>query len=171
MNFFRAETMSAPLLEIPSALWPALVDHLRARSAGVEESGGFLLGHKTETGRAMTRFLPYEELQHDALRGDHVHLSAASFARLWELCRAENLSVVADVHVHGGSALQSRSDRENPMVAIPGHIAFIVPRFARGQVRLRDVLMYVYQGNHQWAAYWGSDIERRVRLTPDGDTQ
>lgn len=171
MTSFKAETMSAPLLDVPATLWVDLVTHLRTRSAGVQESGAFLLGRKGETGRVMTRFLPYEELQRDALRGDHVLLTAESFARLWDLCRQEGLSVVADVHVHGGSAVQSRSDRENPMVGIPGHIAFIVPRFARGQVRLRDVLMYVYQGNHQWTAHWGSEIERLVRLTDTGETR
>jgi proteasome lid subunit RPN8/RPN11 len=29
-----------------------------------------------------------------------VQLEAASFAKLWEVCRAEGLSVVADVHTH-----------------------------------------------------------------------
>lgn len=171
MSFFRAATMSPPLLEAPAPLWAALIEHLRQQGNGVRESGAFLLGRRTEAGRLMMRFLPYEQLQADALHGDYVALNAASFAKLWELCRAEDLAVVGDVHTHRFGAAQSRSDRENPMVALAGHIAFIVPRFARGQVRLRDICMYVYEGEHQWAAYWGSDVAARVRLTEAGGSK
>jgi len=168
MNFFRAATMSAPLLELPTALWTDLIAHLRQQGGGVRESGAFLLGHKTDTGRVVTRFLPYEQLQADALQGDYVQLEAASFAKLWEVCRAEGMSVVADVHTHPAGSGQSRSDRANPMVAVRGHIALIVPRFATGNPRPRDIGLYVYEGNHQWASYAHSDVERLLRLTEVG---
>lgn len=165
MNFFKAVTTSAPLLESSAQLWAELIEHLRLQGGGVRESGAFLLGRKTDSGRVMTHFLPYEQLQTDALHDDYVSLTAASFARLWDLCRTEGLSVVADMHTHRLGVGQSRSDRANPMVAITGHIAFIVPRFAQGKVRLQDLGMYVYEGNHKWVAYSGSDVGRLVRLT------
>lgn len=168
MNFFKAATMSAPLLEAPEQLWSALIQHLRHQGNGVRESGAFLLGHKTDRGRIVTKALPYEQLQADALHDDYVALTAASFAKLWDFCRREGLSVVADVHTHRLGAGQSRSDRANPMVALTGHIAFIVPRFAQGNVHLQDLGMYVYQGNHMWTAYSGSEVTRLVRL--NGDT-
>jgi len=156
--------MSAPLLEVSTQLWVTLIEHLRRQGKGVRESGAFLLGRKSETGRVVTHFLPYEQLQADALCNDYVSLTAASFVKLWELCRAERLSVVADVHTHRFGAGQSRSDRTNPMVAIAGHIAFIVPRFAQGQVSLQALGMYVYEGNHKWASYSGSEVGRLVRV-------
>lgn len=168
MNFFKAATMSAPLLELPAGLWTELLEHLRLQGAGVRESGAFLLGHKTEAGRVAMRFLPYEQLQADALHDDYVALSATSFARLWELCRADGFTVVADLHTHRFGAGQSRSDRANPMVAVAGHLAFIVPRFAQGTVHLQDLGMYVYEGSHRWAAYSRSDVLRLVRLTESG---
>ena len=171
MNFFKVATMPAPMLEIPVQLWTQLIEHLRVQGAGIRESGAFLLGHKTETGRVVTHYLPYEQLQSDALHDDYVSLTAASFAKLWDLCRAEKLSVVADVHTHRLGAGQSRSDRANPMVALSGHIAFIVPRFAQERVQLQDLGMYIYQGNHKWATYSGSDISRLVRLTQSGEPQ
>src|SRR4051812_35684622 len=100
MNFFKAATMSAPLLESSAQLWVDLIEHLRLQGSGVRESGAFLLGRKTDAGRVMTRFLPYEQLQVDALHDDYVALTAASFAKLWELCRADGLAVVGDVHTH-----------------------------------------------------------------------
>lgn len=169
MTFFKAATMSAPLLEAPAPLWAQLIEHLRLQGDGVRESGAFLLGRKTEVGRVMTRFLPYEQLQVDALHDDYVALTAASFAKLWELCRADGLTVVADAHTHRFGAGQSRSDRTNPMVALAGHVAFIVPRFAQGKVRPQDLGMYVYEGNHQWATFSGSEVARLLRLTDAGD--
>lgn len=165
MTFFKAATMSAPLLESPTHLWANLVEHLRLQGAGVRESGAFLLGRKTETGRLLTRYLPYEQLQVDALHDDYVSLTAASFAKLWDLCRASGLTVVGDVHTHRFGAGQSRSDRTNPMIALAGHIAIIVPRFAQGEVRLQDLEMYVYEGNHRWATFSGSGVAQLLRLT------
>lgn len=171
MSFFKAVTTSAPLLEAPVQLWADLFSHLRMQGAGVRESGAFLLGHKVEARRVVTRFLSYEHLQTDALHDDYVSLSAASFSKLWDLCRAEGLSVVADVHTHRLGPGQSRSDRANPMVAVKGHVALIVPRFAQGNIRLQDLGMYIYQGNHMWTAYSGSDVGRLLRLTENGETR
>lgn len=165
MSFFKAVTTSVPLLEVPAPLWSAMLEHLRQQGGNVQESGAFLLGSKTDTGRTVTGFLPYELLQADALHNDYVSLTAASFAKLWHLCRQEKLSVVADVHTHRFGAGQSRSDRANPMVALQGHIAFIVPRFAQGRVKLQDLGMYVYEGSHNWTTHSGSDVGRLVRLT------
>lgn len=168
MIYFKAATIPAPLLEVPAPLWGELVMHLREQGAGVRESGAFLLGNGKSSTRTISRFLPYEQLQADALRGDYVSLSAASFAKLWELCRRSGLSVVADVHTHRFGASQSQSDRTNPMVAVAGHIALIMPHFACDEVQPANVCMYVYQGNHRWTSYTGSDVEARLRLIPHG---
>ena len=168
MTFFKAATTPAPLLEVPASLWTELMAHLRAQGAGVRESGAFLLGSKTDAGRVVLRFVPYEQLQPDALSNDYVSLRADSFAKLWEVCRAAGMTVVADVHTHPFGPGQSRSDLTNPMVALKGHIALIVPRFAKGNPRPRDLGLYVYQGNHQWASYSGFDVGRLLRLTDSG---
>jgi len=148
-----------------------MMAHLRAQGGGVRESGAVLLGQKTDARRVVLRFLPYEQLQPDAFSHDYVSLKADSFAKLWEVCRAAGMTVVADVHTHPFGPGQSRSDRTNPMVALKGHIALIVPRFAKGNPRPRDVGLYVYQGNHQWASYSGSDVDRLLRLTDAGVVQ
>lgn len=160
--------MSALLLETSASLWAELLVHLRNQGAGVRESGAFLLGNKTPDSRVVTHYLPYEQLQTNALHDDYVTLTAESFASLWELCRSTGLSVVADVHTHRLGPSQSRSDRTNPMVALTGHIALIVPRFAQGKVRLQDLGFYVYQGSHCWTAHPGTDVPRIFRLHDDG---
>lgn len=168
MAFFKAATTPAPLLEVPATLWAELMAHLREQGGGVRESGAFLLGHKTAAGRTVMRFLPYEHLQHDAFINDYVSLKADTFAKLWEICRAQGMTVVADVHTHPFGPGQSASDRANPMVALKGHIALIVPRFAEGNPRLCDLGLSVYQGNHQWLSHSGSDVERLLRLIGAG---
>lgn len=160
--------MSVPLLKSSTKLWLKLIEHLRIQGASYRESGAFLLGQKTGAGRVVTSFLPYEQLQDDALHDDYVSLSAASFTKLWDICRHKGVSVVADIHTHRLGPRQSYSDRTNPMVGLSGHIAFIVPRFAQGQITLRDLGLNVYEGNHKWTSYFGSDIERLVILTRDG---
>lgn len=91
----------------------------------------------------------------------YVQLEAASFAKLWEVCRAEGLSVVADVHTHRAGPGQGRSDRTNPMMALWGHIALSVPRIATGNPRPRSPDLYVYEGNHRRAPY---PLEARPHL-------
>jgi proteasome lid subunit RPN8/RPN11 len=165
MTFFTAVTTPAPRLEAPAALWASLLQHLRMQGSGVRESGAFLLGRKDMGRRAVTAVVPYEQLQADALHDDYVSLSAESFAKLWAHCREQNLSVVADIHTHRFGAGQSRSDRANPMVAQPGHIAFIVPHFAQGSISLADLGMYIYLGNHRWISHAGAAVTRLVRLS------
>lgn len=172
MTFSKAATTSAPpLLEVPTQLWVNLVAHLRQQSGGVRESGAFLLGNEGPSTRVTTDFLPYEQLQADALHDDYVSLSATSFSTLWSLCRTRNLRVVADIHTHRFSARQSLSDRTNPMVAIPGHVALILPNFAQSASHLADANLYEYQGNHGWSSFSGSDVGRMLRLTEDGSEQ
>ena len=48
------------------------------------------------------------------------------------------LTVVADVHVHPGDSGQSNSDRAYPMISQAGHIALILPRFARKPIQHDD---------------------------------
>lgn len=158
--------MNAPRLEVAPALWTAVLAHLRQQGAGVRESGGFLLGQIHSGVRVVRGFLPYEQLQADALQADFVHLSGASFSRLWDYCATHGLEVVADVHTHRYGAGQSRSDSENPMLAIAGHVALIVPDFAQGPTGLEHLGLYVYQGAHRWARYRGAAVAQVLRFTP-----
>jgi len=157
--------MSAPLLDFSTGLWAKLLAHLRIQGQGVRESGAFLLGHKNTTERIVTGFLPYERLQPDALQEDYVSLSAASFSRLWSICAEHNLSVVADVHTHRFGPQQSRSDKANPMIALAGHVALIVPSFAQGNIEIKDIGVHVYRGNHQWQSHFGIHVPPLINLT------
>jgi hypothetical protein len=157
--------MPVHLLEISTQLWTGLIVHLRTQGRGIHESGAFLLGRATEAGRTVTAFLPYEELQADALQEDYVTLSAASFSKLWTICREHSLTVVADVHTHQFGPQQSRSDKTNPMVAIAGHVALIVPRFAQGSIHLEDIGVHVYQGSHRWTSQFGPGARQIINLT------
>lgn len=159
---------SVPLLEVSVEVWRRLLLHLQHQGGGARESGAFLLGSNSGGTRAATSFLPYEELQADALQEDYVHLSAPSFARLWDICRSRNLTVVADVHTHRFGPGQSLSDATNPMVALRGHVAIIVPNFAQGEVRPEDLGLYVYQGSHQWKAFRGREVAQHLTFASHG---
>lgn len=149
-----------PKLTIPSSLWQTLLKELYRRTGLRHESGAFLLGHSGEDGRRVVEAVYYDDLDHDAYRTGIVVIHAASFGLLWDRCRSSGLSVVADIHVHPRAAFQSRADRQNPMIAITGHLALIVPNFARPPVVLERLGLFEYRGSHRWRSLGGLQITR-----------
>ncbi len=128
---------------------------LHRRGHDRHESGAFLLGTRVD-GRPVVRdVVYYDELDPSAYDQGICILHGPAFGKLWGVCRERGLEVVADVHTHGGAAWQSDSDRTNPMVAQLGHLALIVPSFARAPVRRSTVGIYEYLGNHAWTAHGG----------------
>jgi proteasome lid subunit RPN8/RPN11 len=149
-------------LAIPPALWQELLKSLHARTRGRHESGAFLLGTKASDHRRVQHIVYYDELDPAAYRTGVCILHAKSFGPLWELCRARGLSVVADIHVHPLQAWQSEADRRNPMIAQTGHLALILPWFARPPVKLEEMGFFEYLGSHQWRDLSGRKIAQRL---------
>lgn len=147
-------------LRCPRAVWNYALDELHLRSAGHHEAGAFFLGEEEEGVRVVKAVVFYDDLDSNAYDTGVCVLHGDAFARLWAICRERRLSVVADVHLHGGSAGQSESDRTNPMVARSGHIAMIVPNFARRPVRVKSLGIWRYQGSHRWTDFSGAAADR-----------
>lgn len=154
-------------LRIPRRLWDGLVAQLHARTGGeTHESGAFLLGQVTESGRRVSDVLYFDDLHPEVHARGVVEFPAAAFRRLWAVVRQRGLQVVGDVHVHPHSARQSYMDRQNPLIAVRGHVAIILPNFARPRLRRWSVGVYVYEGDHQWQAMGGRGC-RFLRLEDD----
>lgn len=156
-----------PCLRVARPLWIEFTGELHRRTEGCHESGAFLLGRKADDGRRALSLVYYDELDARAYDSGVCILHADAFGRLWERCADLGLSVVADAHVHGRWAGQSRSDRENPMIARPGHLALILPLMARAPVRRWAVGVYEYLGDHQWRARGGRHVARVLRIGDD----
>ncbi|MEJ2435952.1 MAG: hypothetical protein P8Y53_23465 [Pseudolabrys sp.] len=156
MNFSIAAItcrLLAPRHELSCSwwLWRRLVRKLRERGRGVRESGAFLLGSKDAAGRRrIVDFALYDDVDPHALDTGIVHLDGRHFGKLWDLCRARSLTVVADVHTHLGGVRQSDSDRAHPMFARAGHLALIVPNFATPPVTPGALGIYRYGGGGRW---------------------
>jgi hypothetical protein len=119
----------------------------------VRESGAFLLGHRDGAGRCrVVYYLLYDDLDPHALNTGIVRLDGRHFGKLWDLCKARCVTVVADVHTHPGSSGQSTSDQAHPIIARAGHLALILPRLAAPPVRRLEVGIYRYLGGSQWRA-------------------
>jgi proteasome lid subunit RPN8/RPN11 len=159
-----AAVRSDPSLTISSTLWQTLLTELRRRTQGGHESGAFLLGHASKTERRVEQIVYYDDLDPNAYRTGVVVMHAASFGQLWELCRSNCLSVVADIHVHPEDAQQSLVDRNNPMIALPGHLALIVPHFARPPVLTETLGFYEYLGKHRWRDFSGRRVSCCLHL-------
>ncbi|MGD1152739.1 MAG: hypothetical protein ABR911_07700 [Syntrophales bacterium] len=116
----------------------------------MRESGAFLLGTRYGKRRRINRFVYYDDLDRNCLNTGVVVFDGNGYGGLWRLCRESNLTVVADIHTHPALPLQSHADRMHPMVAVPGHIALIVPHYALQVVSAQSIGIYEYKGAHQW---------------------
>lgn len=141
------------------ALWSEGITELRRRTEGWHESGAFLLGQRDGEVRRIVKYAYYDDLDSHALDSGIVIFDGAGYGPLWEMCRLEGLSVVADIHVHPGIARQSESDRTNPMIARKGHIALIAANFAKGGCMPRSLGVYEYEGNYEWTYRKGAEAE------------
>ena len=154
-------------LEAKAATWAALMDDLRRRGNDCRESGAFLLGQADTERREFHAWVAYDDLDIDALTAGYVRLGTPAFTKLWAICGDLNLEVVADVHTHPGNPRQSISDREHPMVSIPGHMAIIVHNIAKGVVIPSTVIVKINQGGLRWESFFGRDAENLINLIED----
>lgn len=138
-----------------------MIGELARRGNGDRESGAFLLSPR-EDGGAVTQVAYLDDLDPGSLVGS-IHLHRPAYGRLWSLCDRESLRVVGDVHTHPGADVrQSSIDRDNPMVARAGHLAIILPNFARGRIRPREIGVHEYLGELGWRSSLGRGAARLV---------
>jgi len=140
-----------PLIRIPSKSWRALLEELAERGGGHRESGAFLLGRRRGRRPKITHVAYFDDLEPASLNGA-VHLTTACYADLNRLCSRLGVEVLADIHTHPGDFIhQSTIDEENPLVAVPGHVAIIVGHFAQNGAGLGDIGCYRYDGDDGWS--------------------
>jgi hypothetical protein len=130
--------------------WNRILVELERRGHGCHEAGVFLLGCEQNGRREVRDAVFYDELDPEAYSTGVCVLYGDAFAKLWSLCREKQMTVVADAHTHPEGAFQSLSDKANPMVAQQGHIAIIIPQFARFPVQALRIGIYEYRGQHDW---------------------
>lgn len=133
-------------------VWRRLVAGLRQRGRSESrESGAFLLGQSEADGRArIVDFILYDDLDAHCLDTGIVRFDGRHFGKLWSICRARGLTVVADIHVHPGGPGQSHSDKTHPMISEAGHLALILPNFARLPMPRSEIGFYRYLGGLKW---------------------
>ena len=133
-------------------VWKAGVRELARRTQGeTRESGAYLLGKTHPNGvHEILDFVFYDDIDPDALSTGIVTIRQSALPRLWEVCRERGYGVIADVHVHPHGYGQSESDRTNPVMPRVGHIALILPDFARNRPSPGAIGMYEFCGSGQW---------------------
>lgn len=155
-----------PLLRISGGVWKHLCAELGRRGEGRNESGAVLLASAAEDSDRcprVRRVVYFDDLGATTGAGS-VHIKGHVFSRLWDLCEAEDLRVVADVHTHGGRGVaQSAIDQHNPFVGRKGHIALILPNFAVGRISQRSVGVHRYLGDGRWESWFGRSAARRLK--------
>jgi hypothetical protein len=155
MSFFTKATIRAYAapehrLSCRHRMWRDVVAELERRGHRRHEAGVFLLGVEYCERREVRDVIFYDDLDPQAYATGVCVLHGDAFAKLWAICRTKKLTVVADAHTHPDEAFQSSSDKANPMVARSGHIAIIIPDFARRPIRAGHLGIYEYCGQHEW---------------------
>lgn len=145
--------MPAPKIYIPISLWKEMIRELYRRGEEVRESGAFLLSKSDEL--IVREFICYDDLDPNCLDKGYIDFNGRGFISLWKYCQEKGLKVLCDVHTHPGKwTLQSELDRLHPMIAVPGHLALIIPSFAATKNQLlQGVGVHKYLGNFQWRSY------------------
>jgi proteasome lid subunit RPN8/RPN11 len=144
-------TTTAARLNLGRYFWFDLIGELRKRGAGRRESGAFLLA---ATGRRRVQHAAYyDDLCPGCLDEGFIRFENSGYVNLTQICQSKGLCVVADVHTHPGIWTgQSEADRDHPMIPRAGHIALILPSFARSnRHNLRGLGAYLYCGDGRWS--------------------
>jgi proteasome lid subunit RPN8/RPN11 len=157
LRTIRAFAAPQHKLSCSRGIWYAAVRELARRGAGRRESGAFLLGGVVAGRREVRRVVYYDDLDPHCLDHGIITFDGSGFAKLWKICRESGLEVLADVHTHQLRARQSPTDRDNPMMAHPGHIAIILPNYATGRLVGRDIGLYIYKGSFTWEDCFGDE--------------
>jgi len=156
-----------PAISLDLSLWNSLLDELSARGEGWRESAAFLLAPKDSSPSltvAVTSVAYLDDLDATCLTGG-ITFSADGQSKLSSLCRERGLKVVADVHTHPGTWVsQSHIDAASPMVAVPGHLAIIVPRYAQNRPWIEKSGVHLYRGDGEWTSAFGVRVHDLVEL-------
>jgi len=155
-------TVAAKIV-INRLFWFGLTKELYRRGGNRRESGAFLLSR--ENAVRVESYICYDDLDPNCLKKGYVNFDGAGYVKLWQFCQHKKLRVIADVHTHPTAWTdQSDSDQEHPMIPQKGHMALIIPNYARGsRFRLRGVGIFEYLGDGEWQ-HWKPSFGI-VRLT------
>lgn len=158
-----------PLL-ISRRRFAKLLRGLHRRGEDRRESGAFLLAHRDARpvggGREITEVLYYDDLDAECLTGG-ITMHAIGLSRLNQLCRERQLRVLGDIHTHPSTFIgQSRIDATHPMIALPGHLAFIAPNYAAGPIRPTDLGAHRLLAGGAWEPAYGADVAGMLQVRP-----
>jgi proteasome lid subunit RPN8/RPN11 len=155
----------APRLIFARPHWDDMVTELGRRSLnGGRETGAFLLAPHDGDGKRVTRVLYLDDLDPNCLVGG-IHFHGSGYSKLATMCEREQLRVVGDVHTHPGSWVgQSDVDRDNPMLALRGHFAVIMPDYSTRPMESHEVGIHEYRGEDGWKSSLGSDAAQLLQI-------
>lgn len=147
--------LAPPRLRCRRTVWEAGVQELARRTlGGRRESGAYLLGKNlVDGGKEILEFVYYDDIDPAALATGIVTIRQTALPKLWDLCRQRGFGVVADVHVHPYGYGQSQSDQANPVMPRSGHLALILPHFARQRPEPGSIGIYEFLGSGRWAEH------------------
>jgi hypothetical protein len=160
-----AFSKNGAVLSFSRRQWKEMIRELGRRGRGRRESGCFLLADNASRSPRVRLCVYLDDLDPYCLQGG-INFDGRAYSQLWDICADNNCRVIADAHTHPSSWVsQSPTDASNPMVATWGHLAIIVPNYAKGKIRRAQVGLHQYRGNDGWISWNGRDVDGRIQVS------
>lgn len=156
--------MTIPML-VPESVVAASLDVLQEAGAGRRECVVLWLGRRAATEiRVVQAYRPVQIAAQDYFR-----LPRESIAALFDVLRAQELMVAAQVHTHPAQAFHSAADDQWAIVRHVDALSLVLPYFAtdtRVSSFFDHSAVFRLSPQNNWCEVAGTDVARYLRGVP-----
>lgn len=150
---------------VPQAVLEETAALLREPGTSGFEGSAVWIGERGTGGQArVVRVFRPEQVAHSAPWGLAVTVTERGLMSLVQSLRPHEI-VLARLHTHGNNDVDhSDVDDRNLLVAHPGAVSIVVPRFAAFGIDLQDCGVHVLSAAHRWRRLSVKEVHERFRL-------
>jgi len=159
IGFADLVNIRVPLLAVEEA-------HEFLRFAGTRQNEGFALwvGNRDGAVFHVRKAIIPEQTAHVTDDGVCVSVGPDELHRLNVELYAEQMTIIAQLHTHPGSAYHSDTDDSFPIATTVGCLSLVIPDFARFPFALKRCAVYRLTKAGAWAILEPGDVEKLITV-------
>lgn len=132
-------------VRLSGQLFAETFDHLRTCGDGRRECQALWVGPWSDPDRITRVVHPRHSASAVGFRLDEAWLTA-----FWSSLAEAGEGVRVQIHTHPGAAFHSATDDAFPILATPGFLSLVIPRFALGPVGFEMAFLARFDEDHRW---------------------
>ncbi|TAU37392.1 hypothetical protein ELG97_32105 (plasmid) [Rhizobium leguminosarum] len=132
-------------LLLPKTILAETFDHLRTCGGGRRECQALWVGPWSEPNRVTRVVHPRHSASAVGFTLDDNWLTA-----FWASLADADEGIRVQVHTHPGAAYHSATDDAFPILAVPGFLSLVIPRFAMGLLDFQDAFLARLGDDGRW---------------------